>query len=187
MKNRIQNAIDEIATEARGRYDELLKGARQTTRDAAKQVGKGKAPLQTVTRLGLELTAVGHRTADNALKHNKKFLINRMDALTERLRTAAGAECVRDLVKGQLKLFPENVAQFRKDTRGAVDIAVKAGGEVRELFAGTVAELKGDKPASRARPAKKKAKRTKSPSTKKKAARSTKAKPEKTSSSAQAA
>lgn len=157
MKLRIQAAIEQIAGEARIRYSDLLRGARQTTEEAARRVSKGKGPLQAVTSLGLNLTAVGHKTADKALKQNKKFISNRMDAVAGRLRSAAHADGLRDLVATQLRLIPKNASQFADDARGALHILAEAGGDVRQLLTGTIQELRGTTPAAKKRSAKKSA------------------------------
>ena len=39
---RIENSISEIAQKARGRYEDAVKGARQSTEKAAGRVSKGK-------------------------------------------------------------------------------------------------------------------------------------------------
>ncbi len=143
MKMQIENSISRIAEQARGRYFELLKGARSQTESVAGRVSKGKGPIKTVSKMGLKLTAVTHRTADKVLKQQTKMVEHQIDAIATRLHAAATATDVRDLVRTQFKLIPENASRFVGDARDTLSIVTSAGQEVGKLLKGTVAELRG--------------------------------------------
>ena len=145
----IENSISEIAQKARGRYEDAVKGARQSTEKAAGRVSKGKKPVKTISRLGLKLSGVSHRTANKLWKQQTRLVEGQLDAVAGRLKAAADAEDLRDLVKTQIALIPENTGRFADEAREALKIFKGAGGEIRELVKGTVAELKGEKPIAR--------------------------------------
>ena len=143
MKMQIENSISRIADQARGRYFELLKGARQQTESAAGRVIKGKGPVKTVSKLGLKISAVSHRTTDKVLKQQTRMVEHQIDAIAARLHAAATAADIRDFVGTQFRLIPVNVSRFADDARTTLSIVTSAGQEVGKLFKGTVAELRG--------------------------------------------
>lgn len=165
MNPRAESSINRIADQARGRYTAWLDSARAQTEQAAGRVRKGKKPVKALSRLGVKLSDVSHRTTAKVLKQQAKMVENQIDAFAGRLRTAAQAKTIGDLVRGQIRLIPENASQFVTDSRVAISIVAGAGSEARQLIAGGVSELRGRtqtrtrtaKPATK-RPAAKKAK-----------------------------
>jgi len=161
MKLQIENSISRIADEARGRFFSILKGARKQTENAAGVVSKGKQPVKTVSRLGLKLTAVSHKTADKVLKQQTLMVENQIDAVASRLHAAATANDLRDLVSTQLRLIPENASRFASDARATLGIIASAGQEAGKLVKSTVAELRSQaKPKKAARKVAKKSAKT---------------------------
>ena len=148
MNLQIENSISEIAQKARGRYEDAVKGARESTEKAAGRVSKGKKPVKTISRLGLKLSGVSHRTANKLWKQQTRLVEGQIDAVAGRLKAAADAEDLRDLVKTQIELIPENTGRFADEAREALKIFKGAGGEIRELVKGTVAELRGETPVT---------------------------------------
>ncbi len=138
MKLRIENEMSRIAEQARGRFSELVGGAQKGARQAATRVSRGKQPVKALSRVGLKLTAVGHRTADKILKQNTKMVENQIDAFASRLQAAASASDVRDLVETQVRLIPQNASRLVNDAREALSIVAGAGSEVRDLLAEAV-------------------------------------------------
>lgn len=157
MNPRVESSINRIANQARGRYAAWLDSARSQTAQAAGRVSKGKKPVKTLSRLSVKLSTVSHRTTTKVLKQQTKMVEHQIDALAGRLRTAAHAETIGDLVRGQIRLIPENTSQFVNDSRAAFSIVADAGSQVRQLIAGTVAELRG-RTAARPKPTAPKAK-----------------------------
>lgn len=153
MNPQIENSFTEIADKARGRFEDALKGARQSTERAAGRITKTKKPVKTISRLGVKLSGVSHQTASKLLKQQTKLVEAQIDALAGRLKAAADATDLRDLLKTQIRLIPENTSRFADDAREAFGIVKGAGSEIRELVKGTVSELKGQKPVARKAPA----------------------------------
>ena len=143
MKLQIENSISRIADKARGRYFELLKGARLQTENVAGTVSKGKGPVKTVSKLSLKLSVVSHKATDKVLKQQARMVENQIDAIATRLHAAASATDIRDLVGTQIRLIPVNATRFANDARDTLSIVTAAGQEVGKLVKGTVAELRG--------------------------------------------
>jgi hypothetical protein len=143
------------ATSRNSFYSALAEAARKRTENAAARVAAGKKPLQTASRLGLGLTALTHRTADKVLQQQQRLIDNQIDALAERLRSAAAAGGLRDLVGTQLRLVPRHASQFARDAGATLSIVFGAGSDAGKLVRSTVADTRGrsadDKPAAGAR------------------------------------
>ena len=143
MNPRVERSIQRIAARARGRFAALLGSARTQTSQAAGRIQKGKKPLKTLSRLGLKLTDVSHRTTARVVRQQSTLLENQLDALAQGLREAAKARSVRELIAGQARRIPQNTARLIGDGRETLSIVAGAGGEVRDLLAGTMAEFRG--------------------------------------------
>lgn len=127
------------------RYRAMINDARKQAEQVAGRVRDGKKPVKTLSKLGIELTAVSHRAASGVLRKQTRLIEHQIDALAGRLHAAARAGSIGDLVRGQIRLVPENASRLVEDTRQTFSVVAEAGGEVRELVAGTVAELRGAK------------------------------------------
>ena len=156
MNLQIETKISDIADKARGRYEDAISAARKGTEKAAGRVSKGKKPVKAVSRFGIKLTGVSHRTVNKLWKRQTKLLEDQIDALAGHLKAAANADDLRNLVRTQIDLIPENASRIKDEAREAFDIVKGAGGEIRDIMKVTVDELRGNKPAARkAGPAKK--------------------------------
>jgi len=175
MNPRVENSISRIAEQARGRYTTALKNARSRTEKAADRVSDGKKSIKTLSKLSLNLTAVTHRTADKVLKQQAKLFEHQIDAFAGRLSAAAEATDVRNLVKTQFRMLPENASLFVNDARSALGIVFGAGAEVRELLKGTVQEFRATSKTAAKRAATRKAPKARKKTAKKKAAAAPKA------------
>ena len=145
MNLQIENSISEITDKVRDRYEDAVESARQNTEQAAGRLSRRKKPVRTISRLGLKLSNVTHRTANKLWKQQTKLVEGQIDAVAGRLKAAAEAQDLKDLVETQVRLFPENTARIAGQAREALGIVKGAGGEIAELVKGTVAELKGQK------------------------------------------
>lgn len=167
MKLQIENSISRIADKANGRYQDILNGARERTENAAGAVTKGKGPVQLVSRLGLKLTAISHKTVEKVLKQQTRLVEHQIDAVATGLRAAANAGDIRDLVGTQIRLIPQNASRIASDARDTLNTVTEAGQEIGKLVKGTVAELRGK--TQPAKTAKKAAPKTRKTTSKKKA------------------
>lgn len=142
MNPQIEQSINRISAGARGSVQAVIDGARARSQYAAKTVANTKKPLNTLSGLGLKLSAVSHRTTDRVVKQQTQLAANQLDVIAARLESAAGATCLRDLVRKQLSITPEQMKRFGRDTRGSLAIIVEGGSEVREVVKGTLQSLR---------------------------------------------
>ena len=149
MNPQIENSISRIFDQAQSRYSDMITGARRRTGKAAGKITKGKKPVKTLSKMGLKLTAVTHRTADKVLRRQVKTVEGQIDITAARLRTAADAGSIRQLVTDQVRMIPDNAALLAGNARETVSIVAAAGSEVRSILKNTVAEFRGTKPATK--------------------------------------
>ena len=145
MKLQIEDKISEIADKARERYDEALDSARANTKKAAGRVSKGKKPVRTVSRFGVRLSGVSHRTVNKLWKRQTKLVEDQFDAVADHLKAAANADDFKNLVETQVELIPDYASRFKVELRESIDIVKGAGSEIRDILTDTVKELKGEK------------------------------------------
>ena len=153
MNLQIENKISDIADKARGRYEDAISAARKGTEKAAGRVSKGKKPVKAVSRFGVKLSGVSHRTANKLWKRQTKLVEDQMDALAGRLTAAANADDLRSLVRTQIDLLPGDASRIKDEAREAFGIVKDAGGEIRGIIKDTLNELRGNKPAASKAPA----------------------------------
>ncbi len=153
MNLQIENSISNIADKARGRYEDAITAARKGTEKAAGRVSKGKKPVKTVSRLGVKLSGVSHRTLNKLWKRQTKLVEDQIDALAGHLNAAANADGLRNLVETQIELIPGNASHLKDEAREAFGIVKGAGSEIRGIVKGTLDELRGKKPAAKTAPA----------------------------------
>ena len=149
MNPRVERSINRIAEQARSRYVAMLDAARNQTEQAAGVIRNGKKPVKTLSRFGVKLTDVSHRATARVVKQQAVMVEHQIDALATGLRAAANADGLGDLVRGQFRRIPATASQLLTDGRATLSIVAEAGGEVRQLVAGTVAELRGRSKAPR--------------------------------------
>lgn len=149
MNLKIENSISEIAGRARHRYDEALESVRKNTTRAAGRVTRGKKPVRTISRYGVKFSGVSHRTVNKLWKRQTKLVEDQIDAVADHLKAAAHAENVKDFVRTQIDMIPDNASRLGDEARQAFEIVSDAGSEIRGLVQDAVFELRGGKPVVR--------------------------------------
>lgn len=157
MNLQLENSISDIAEKARGRYDDALRAARKGTEKAAGRVAKAKKPVKTISRFGVKLSGVSHRTVNKIWKRQTKLVEGQFDAVAGHLRAVADADNLRDLIRAQIDLIPDDANRFRAEAREAIEIVRGAGNEIREIVKEAVDEFRGQRVAARKAPRRKKA------------------------------
>lgn len=152
MNLQIENSFSEIAEKARDRYEDAVKGARKGTEKAAGRLSKGKKPVRTISRFGVKLSGVSHRTVNKLWKRQTKLVEDQFDAVAEHLKAAADADNLKELVKTQIELVPDDTSRFADEAREQLKIVRGAGSEIRGILKETIDELKGRKPAAKKAP-----------------------------------
>lgn len=151
MNHRTDSTVDRIADRARDRYQSLINDARSQTVQAAGRVRETKRPVQKLSSLGIELSNISHRATRNVLRSQTRLVEHQLDALAGRLHAAARATSIRDLVRGQIRLIPENASRLIEDTRQTLSAVASAGGEVRNVVSDAVVQIRrSDEPKAAA-------------------------------------
>lgn len=143
MNLNFENPISGIADRARGRYDETLENVRRNTNRAAHRVTRGKKPVRTISRFGVKVSNISHRTANKLWRKQTKLVESQIDAVSEHLKAAAKAENLKDFVNAQIDLIPDHTTRFADEARDAIEIFKGAGSEFRGALRATVDELRG--------------------------------------------
>ena len=151
----LESSLSRASEMTRDRLNAVISGAREGTGRAAGRVAERKKSVHQLSRFGQKLTRVGHQTADKLLKQQEKLIDRQLDGIARRLKAAAAAKDLPELIRSQLPLLPEGTEIIVSETRATLGIFVEAGSEVRGLVKDTVAELKGDKKPVKAEPRKK--------------------------------
>ena len=95
MNLQIEDKISEIAERARDRYDGAVSAARKSTEIAAGRVTRGKKPVKTVSRLGVKLCGVSHRTMNKLWKRQTKLVEDQIDVLLRAAEKAVVANGIK--------------------------------------------------------------------------------------------
>lgn len=162
MNPQIEQSINRLSAGARDSVQAVVSGARARSQTVAKTVSNTKKPLNTLSGLGLKLSAVSHRTTDRMLKQQTQLAAHQLDAIAARFESAADATCLRDLVKRQARMTPEQLQRFGRDARESLAILVEGGSEAREVVKGTWQALRKQdiKPRAKAKRKKRTASKT---------------------------
>ena len=91
MNLQTETKISDIADNARGRYEDTISAARKGTEKAAGRVSKGKRPVKAISRFGVKLSGVSHRTVNKLWKRQTKLVEDQIDGLASRLKAASTA------------------------------------------------------------------------------------------------
>lgn len=148
MKLQFEDKISGIADKARDRYQDAISAARSRTDKAAGRVTKGKKPVKTVSRLGVKLSGVSHRTANKLWKRQTRLVVDQIDTLAGRLKAAAAAPDLKGLVKAQIEIIPASASRLKVEARETFEIVKGAGSEIRDIVKESVDELRGRKPVA---------------------------------------
>ncbi|MBT8085338.1 MAG: hypothetical protein KJO19_13410 [Woeseia sp.] len=156
MNPQIEQSINRISAGARNSVRAVVDGARSRSQYAAKTVANTKKPLNTLSGLGLKLSAVSHRTTDRVLKQQTRLTAHQLDAVAARFESAAGANGLRDLVKKQVRMVPTQVKRLGRDARESLSIIVEGGSEAGEVLKGSFKTLRNQDVTPRTKATRKK-------------------------------
>ena len=171
MKDRIENLLNKAAEETRGRVETVVSTTQSQVEKASKIVADGKKPVRRATDMGLTLNDIYYRTARDLLKFQARTVEKNIDALAARLREAAKAGSVRELLEIPRAAVPAAANRTVDDVRGAFGIVRSAASDVAGVVTSITQKPKKKAAAKRA-PTRKKA-ATKKRAASKKAARKT--------------
>ncbi len=161
-----------LASRAQDYVDASLERARQSAVQAAVLVEQLQRPVKTLTTAGIRLTELSQRYAERLLSLQAELIGGTLADSAKRLRKAAKASDVRQLVGVQLDLLPATRERFAEEFKQAAELVSASGKDLRGLARDTYGAL--TQPAARARkPARKTTRRRTTRATKGAAAKRT--------------
>ncbi len=157
--DQFQTAREQLQTRARDFSEAAVEAARGSVLGAANRVNVAKQPIRTLAVAGQRLSNVSNRYFEQLFGQQAHTLEGVIEAGAERLKRAAKAESLKDLIKGQRTLGNAGRERLAKDLMATWKIAADTGNEIRDLAVETYAELVHGVQTRRA-PAAARAKRT---------------------------
>ena len=119
-------------------YSEWISNTTKYTKDgverAASLVESGITPVNYVVNTAIRLSDIANQSANRFLEHQRNMAIGTVEASAHRLKIAASASGVRELLKDQVELIPATRDRIRADLNKAWGIALETRDELRTLF-----------------------------------------------------
>jgi Phasin protein len=135
----------DVAEQARAYLDSSMSYARQSTENLAGFIESLETPVKTLADAGTRLAALSQRFAERMVTVNAKVVGNVLAESAGRLRTAAKANDLKSLVRGQMKRVPASRERLAHEWRDAAQATTDAGRELKALAGNTYKQLR--KPA----------------------------------------
>lgn len=172
MKSRIENTFSRAAESTRERVESVVDLTQNRVERAGELVESGSKPVRKLSAASLALTDISHKTAQKLLKQQAGYIEAGLQAAAARLKAAAHAQSVRELIATQRGYLPAAANRAYSNARDAYGIVADAAQDVRALAGNTVSELRETaKPAAKTASRKKSSRTTKTTTTKKTAAK----------------
>ncbi|MEM7282594.1 MAG: hypothetical protein AAF438_13305 [Pseudomonadota bacterium] len=119
-------------------YSEWISNTTKYTKDgverAANLVESGVTPVNYVVNTAIRLSDIANHSANRFLEHQRDMAIGTVEASAHRLKVAASASGVRELVKDQVQLIPATRDRIKQDASKAWGIVLETLDELRTLF-----------------------------------------------------
>lgn len=116
---------------------------RQGLDTGAEWVADRKEPLDVVTEKTLKLNGISHESAARLVRQQALFIEGTVDGAARRLKTAAEADSLRNLVDGQIRLMPETRDRIVDDVRKTFAILSDTREDLGQLIRETLSDLRG--------------------------------------------
>jgi len=153
----------QLASRAQDYVEVSVERARSSVVQAAVLVEQLQQPLKTLTAAGIRLTALSQRYAERLLSLQGELIGGTLADSAKRLRKAAQASDVRQLLSVQLELLPATRERFAEELKQAAELVSDSGKDLRGLARdtyGALAHPAAQRPRKTARkPARKTARR----------------------------
>ena len=140
MIRKIEKFARDLKVEYGLRADRALSTIREATIDTAELIKSGKSPVRKFADTGLKLNRITSRSVDKLVRNQVHFVEGTLDDGARRLKMAARANSVRDLVGDQIASLPASRDRTIGSARKTIDIIKLTGTDLR----GVVTEVIGD-------------------------------------------
>lgn len=141
ITNQINAAREQLEARARNYRQAAISAARDSARSAADRVAMAKQPVRTLAVAGQKLSSLSNRYFEQLFGQQAHTLEGVIEAGVERLKRAALAKTLTDLVEEQKDLGAASRDRISKDLKATWKIATDTGTEIRDLAVETYAEL----------------------------------------------
>lgn len=149
----------QLASRAQDYVEVSVERARSSVVQAAALVEQLQQPLKTLTAAGIRLTALSQRYAERLLSLQGELIGGTLADSAKRLRKAAQASDVRQLLSVQLKLLPATRERFAEELKQAAELVSDSGKDLRGLARDTYGALAHPAAQRPRKPARKTARR----------------------------
>lgn len=140
MIRKIEKFARDLKVEYGLRADRALSTIREATIDTAELIRSGKSPIRKFADTGLKLNRITSKSVDKLVRNQVHFVEGTLDDGARRLKMAARAHNVRDLVGDQIATLPATRERTLGSARKTIDIIKLTGTD----FRGVVTEVIGD-------------------------------------------
>lgn len=155
----VQERGRQLASRAQDYVEVSVERARSSVVQAAVLVEQLQQPLKTLTAAGIRLTALSQRYAERLLSLQGELIGGTLADSAKRLRKAAQASDVRQLLSVQLELLPATRERFAEELKQAAELVSDSGKDLRGLARDTYGALAHPAAKRPRKPARKTARR----------------------------
>jgi hypothetical protein len=140
MIRKIEKFAHDLKVEYGIRADRALSTLREATIDTAELIKSSKSPIRKFADTGLKLNRITSRSVDRLVRNQVHLVEGTLDDGARRLKMAARANTVRDLIGDQIASLPASRDRTIGSARKTIDIFKLTGTDLR----GVVTEVIGD-------------------------------------------
>jgi hypothetical protein len=151
MIRKIEKFARDLKVEYGLRADRALSTIREATIDTAELIKSGKSPVRKFADTGLKLNRITSRSVDKLVRNQVTLVEGTLDDGARRLKMAARANSVRDLVGDQIASLPASRDRTVGSARKTIDIIKLTGTDLRGVVTEVIGEIKVSAPVSAVR------------------------------------
>jgi len=146
MIRKIEKFARDLKVEYGLRADRALSTIREATIDTAELIRSGKSPIRKFADTGLKLNRITSKSVDRLVRNQVHFVEGTLDDGARRLKMAARAHNVRDLVGDQIATLPATRERTLGSARKTIDIIKLTGTDVRGVVTEVIGDIRGSAP-----------------------------------------
>jgi hypothetical protein len=146
MIRKIEKFARDLKVEYGLRADRALSTIREATIDTAELIRSGKSPIRKFADTGLKLNRITSKSVDKLVRNQVHFVEGTLDDGARRLKMAARAHNVRDLVGDQIATLPATRERTLGSARKTIDIIKLTGTDFRGVVTEVIGDIRGSAP-----------------------------------------
>ena len=146
MIRKIEKFARDLKVEYGLRADRALSTIREATIDTAELIRSGKSPIRKFADTGLKLNRITSKSVDKLVRNQVHFVEGTLDDGARRLKMAARAHNVRDLVGDQIATLPATRERTLGSARKTIDIIKLTGTDFRRGATEVIGDIRGSAP-----------------------------------------